>query len=318
MIGVLSLVLVTVIWGTTFVVVKEALDTISVPLLLAVRFTLAALVLGWAGFQRRALVPALILGVLGFVGFGTQTIGLEITSASNAAFITGLSVILTPIVGRLFWGKRLAPRVFLAAGVALVGLALMTLRDGVAAVNSGDLWVLLTALSYAFYTVYLGEVAGKVRGTSLAMMQHIPMALLAWLWALPEVGQLTAVPLNTYLAIAYLAVVATAGVALLQTYAQRVVPAHLAALIFVLEPAFAALFAFLLLGERLGVLGLVGAGLMLLAMVVAEGRFPARPLPRMAAGAGRARGAHAGPPRRRSGASDDPRATSRTFGQGDD
>lgn len=279
-VGALTLVFITIIWGTTFVVVKEALDTIPVSLLLAVRFTLAGLLLAWAKWNRRAVVPALILGLLSFAGFSAQTIGLSITSASNAAFITGLSVILTPILGAIFWGKRLAPRVFLAAVVALIGLALMTLRDGVASVNAGDVWVLLTALTYALYIVYLGEVAGKVPATPLVMMQHIPMALLAWLWAAPEVHLLPTVPLSTYLAILYLALVATALVGILQTYAQRVVPAHLAALIFVLEPAFAGLFAYIVLGEKLGAWGLVGAGLMLVAMAVAELRLPARPLTR--------------------------------------
>lgn len=278
-VGVISLVLVTVIWGTTFVVVKEALDTIPVALLLAVRFTLAALLLAWAKWDRRALVPALVLGLLSFAGFATQTAGLAITSASNAAFITGLSVILTPLVARVWLKRALSARVLLAASVALAGLGLMTLRNGFAAVNAGDLLVLVTALTYAMYIVYLGEVAGKVRGTSLAMMQHLPMAALAWLWAAPEVGKLASVPIGTYLAILYLAVVATALVAVIQTYAQRVVPAHLAALIFVLEPVFAAGFAMLLIGERLGTLGWLGASLILVAMVLAEGRLPATQRP---------------------------------------
>lgn len=273
--GIVLLVTVTMIWGTTFVVIKEALDTISVPLLLALRFTLAGLLLAWAGWDKRALIPALILGLLSLAGFVTQTIGLSITSASNAAFITGLSVILTPLVGRLFWHQAVAPRVVAAALVALAGLGLITLRDGVAAINGGDLLVVVTALTYALYIVYLGEVAGKVRGTALAFMQHLPMALLAWLWALPQVGDLAAVPLATYLAIVYLAVVATALVAIIQTYAQRVVPAHLAALVFVLEPAFAALFAYIVLGERLGALGWIGGALMLMAMVIAQVRWPA-------------------------------------------
>jgi drug/metabolite transporter (DMT)-like permease len=89
------------------------------------------------------------------------------------------------------------------------------------------------------------------------------------------VGDLAAVPLTTYLAVVYLAAVATALVAVIQTYAQRVVPAHLAALVFVLEPAFAALFAYLILGERLGALSWVGGGLMLVAMVIAQVRWPA-------------------------------------------
>lgn len=274
LVGVLSLVLVTLIWGSTFVVVKEALGTIPVPLLLAVRFTLAASTLAWAKWDKRAVVPALVLGLLSFAGFATQTAGLSVTSASNAAFITGLSVILTPIVARVWLKRALSGRIYLAAVVALAGLALMTLREGVESINGGDILVLSTALCYALYIVYLGEVAGKVRGTSLAMMQHLPMAGLAWLWAAPQVGKLATVPIETYLAIAYLAVVATALVAILQTYAQRVVPAHLTALIFVLEPVFAAGFAAVLLGERLGTLGWIGAALILVAMLVAELRLP--------------------------------------------
>jgi drug/metabolite transporter (DMT)-like permease len=269
-VGVLSLIGITVIWGTTFVVIKGALDTIPVPLLLALRFTLAGILLAWAGIDRRAWKPAAILGALGFAGFATQTIGLSITSASNAAFITGLSVILTPMVGALGWRKRLLPRVFLAAAVALTGLGLMTLRGGAAAINTGDVWILATALAYALFIVYLGEVAGKVKGTSLAMMQHIPMALLAWAWALPQVGKLAEVPLSTYLAIVYLAAIATALVAVVQTYAQRVVPAHVAALIFSLEPVFAALFALAILGERLGWIGWIGGALMVFAMFISE------------------------------------------------
>ncbi len=269
-VGVLSLVGITVIWGTTFVIIKGALDTIPIPLLLAVRFTLAGALLAWAGIDRRAWKPAILLGVLAFVGFATQTAGLSITSASNAAFITGLSVILTPLVGRVGWRKQLLPRVYLAAAVALAGLGLMTLRGGVAAINAGDLWILVTALSYALFIVYLGEVAGRVRGTALAFMQHVPMALLAWAWALPQVGKLAEVPAATYLAIVYLAAVATALVAVVQTYAQRVVPAHVAALIFALEPVFASLFALAVLGERLGWVGWIGGALMVLAMFLSE------------------------------------------------
>ncbi len=269
-VGVLSLVGITVIWGTTFVIIKGALDTIPVPLLLAVRFTLAGVLLAWAGIDRRAWKPAMILGTLAFVGFATQTIGLSITSASNAAFITGLSVILTPIVGAIGWRKQLLPRVYLAAGVALAGLALITLRGGAAAINAGDVWILATALSYALFIVYLGEVAGSVSGTALAMMQHIPMALLAWAWALPQVGKLAEVPWSTYLAIVYLAAVATALVAVVQTYAQRVVPAHVAALIFALEPVFASLFALAILGERLGWIGWIGGALLVMAMFISE------------------------------------------------
>lgn len=275
-VGVAVLVLVTLIWGTTFVVVKETLDVLPVPLLLALRFTLAGLFFLFVPFRREALRPAFILGLLSFAGFATQTLGLSVTTASKAAFITGLSVILTPMVAAVWLGLRAPARAWAAAAVALAGLGLMTLANGsgaaTAGVNVGDLYVLGTALAYAVFIVYLGRVANEAPAVSLAALQHVPMALLAWLWAAPHVPMLPEIPLATWAAVAYLAAVATALVAVLQTYAQRVVPAHLAALIFVLEPVFAAAFAYLLLGERLGPLGWVGGGLVVLAMALAEGK----------------------------------------------
>jgi len=256
------LVAITVVWGSTFVIVKDALDTIPASLLLAVRFTLAALALSWTGFDRRAVVPALWLGLLAFVGFATQTVGLGITSASNAAFITGLSVVLTPVVAAVFWRRPLVRRDYVAAAVGFVGLAVIATRDGLSAVNAGDLLILVTAVSYALFIVYLGEVSGRVNANSLAFMQHLPMLALAWLWAAPVAHVVPDVPARTWAAVAFLALVATAGVAVLQVHAQRVVPAHVAALVFGLEPVFAALFAYLLLGEQLGWRGLVGGGLL--------------------------------------------------------
>ena len=268
--GLGALVAITVVWGSTFVIVKDALDTIPPSLLLAVRFTLAALALSWTGIDRRAVVPALWLGLLAFAGFATQTVGLGITSASNAAFITGLSVVLTPVVAAVFWRRPLARRDYVAAGVGFVGLAVIATRDGLSAVNAGDLLILLTAVSYALFIVYLGEVGGRVNANSLAFMQHLPMLALAWLWAAPVVSVVPDVPARTWLAIAFLALVATAGVAIVQVHAQRVVPAHVAALVFGLEPVFAALFAYLLLGEQLGWRGTLGGALLVASILYSQ------------------------------------------------
>ena len=290
-VAVAALVGVTLVWGTTFVVVKGALDVLPVPLLLALRFSLAAAFFVGVPFRRAALRPALVLGLLAFAGFATQTIGLSLTTASKAAFITGLSVVLTPMVAAAALRARVPGRAWAAAALAVAGLGLMTLRGGAATPpNAGDVWLLGTALAYAVYIVYLGRVADAAPALSLAGMQHLPMAALAWGWALPHLGTLEGVPWEAYAAVVYLALVATAGVAIVQTVAQRVVPAHLAALIFVLEPVFAAGFAYVLLDERLGPAGLAGAALVLVAMLVAELR------PKRRAPAGRPAGA---PPARR-------------------
>lgn len=267
--GFVTLVFITLIWGSTFVVVKETLATVSPSLLLALRFSLAAVLLAWVRPSRAALVPGLILGMLSFLSFATQTIGLVSTTASKAAFITGLSVILTPLISALWFRHSVPLRAYLAAGVALAGLALMSFT-GVQGVTAGDLWILGTAIFYALYIIYLGEVAHKHGALELSAVQFWPMALLSWLWALPQLGQMGSLSSNTLLSILYLGTVATALVSVLQVRAQRVVSAHVTALVFILEPVFAALFAYLLLGESLGLWGWVGAGFIGVAMPMSE------------------------------------------------
>ncbi len=267
--GISTLVLITFIWGTTFVIVKETVATVSPAPLLALRFSVAALLFAWVRPSRKALVPGLILGVLSFLGFATQTIGLVSTTASKAAFITGLSVILTPLFSALWFRHSIPARAYLAAAVALVGLGLMSLT-GVQGVTAGDLWILGTAVFYAFYILYLGEVAPKYGALELSAVQFWLMALLAWIWAVPQLGQLNSPSAGSVWSLVYLGAVATALVSVLQVRAQRVVSAHMAALIFVLEPVFAAVFAYLLLGERLEVWGWVGAGLVGVAMLLSE------------------------------------------------
>jgi drug/metabolite transporter (DMT)-like permease len=267
LVGVLLLVLVTVIWGSTFAVIKETIQTVPVPILLAVRFSFAALFLLWVKPERKTLIPGLILGLLSFAGYATQTIGMLTTSASKAAFITGLSVILTPIVGAIWLRQRIPGRVWLAALLAIIGLGLMTLNPNEGVVI-GDLWVLGTALAYALYIVYLGEIAVHHKPIVLTSLQIIVVAALSWGWAVPHLSVLKELSLSALSALLYLALFATALVLWLQALAQRVVPAYAAALIFALEPVFAAIFAYFMLGETLSLQGWLGGGLVVIAMIL--------------------------------------------------
>lgn len=265
----LTLVMITLIWGSTFVIVKETVESVPPSLLLALRFSVAALLFAWVRPKRAAFGPGLILGLLSFAGFATQTLGLVSTTASKAAFITGLSVILTPLFSALWFRHRVPARAYLAALVALSGLGLMSFT-GPLGVSSGDLWVLGTAVFYAFYILYLGEVAPKYGALELSAVQFWPMAAFAWLWAIPQLGKVGSLSAGSVWSIIYLGAVATALVSVLQVRAQRVMSAHVAALIFILEPVFAALFAYVLLGESLGVWGWVGAGVVGVAMLLSE------------------------------------------------
>ncbi len=269
-VGVLLLIFVTLIWGSTFAIIKETLKTVPVPILLAVRFTFAALILLWVRPERKTLLPGLVLGLLSFTGYATQTVGMLTTSASKAAFITGLSVILTPIIGAIWLRHRVPVRAWLAALLALAGLGLMTLnpQEGLAV---GDAWVLGTALAYAVYIVYLGEVAVHHKPLVLTSLQIVVVTLLSWGWATPSLHILKSLSTSEIYALLYLAVFATVLVLWLQTLAQRVVPAYTAALIFALEPVFAAVFAYFMLGEMLSPQGWFGGALVVLAMMLAGG-----------------------------------------------
>ena len=267
---VVALIVVTLIWGTTFVVVKDTLDAMPASLLLAIRFSMAFILLApWVKPAKHTLKPAFILGILLFIGYGSQTIGLVFTSASKAAFITGFSVILTPLLSTLFWRNHIANKVYLAAIIALIGLGLLSLT-GARGLNIGDIWVIGTAFAYALFIVYLGEIVHEHKIMTLNAMSLYPLVLLTWLWALPHIGLLGMVSLKSYLALFYLASFATVLTSILQTWAQRQVPAYLAALIFLLEPVFAALFAYMFLGEVLGVLAWCGGLLILIAILISE------------------------------------------------
>lgn len=268
-VGIVLLLLVTLIWGTTFAVIKESIASVPPALFLALRFSVAALVMAWIRPVRGIFWWGLLLGVVMFVSYGSQTVGLLYTTASKGAFITALSVVLVPMLTGLINRAWLPLRVWIAAGLALAGLGLMTLTD-VSGINIGDLIIVGTALAYAVHILLIDRALKKFPPLQLAAAQVWPVAVFSWLWALPEVHLIPQLPASVWWSILYLAVVATALVLILQNTAQQVVKPHTAALIFVLEPVFAALFGYLVLGEQLGLTGWIGGLLVVAGMIVGE------------------------------------------------
>ena len=263
-----ALILISLIWGSTFVVIKDTLENAPPPLLLAVRFTLASAMLAWVRPKGHVWWHGIGLGILAFIAFATQTIGLQTTSSANAAFITGLCVIITPLLGHYVAREHAARKDYAAAGLALLGLAGLTLGSS-QGIGRGDLWVIITAFGYAFYILYTAKVA-HLDFWALTASQLITMAVLAWGWALPQIGQLARLGASDYLNIFYLASICTVLTTILQLWGQRYVAAHVAALIFILEPLSAALFGYWFLAEVLGVWQGVGAVLILVAMAVSQ------------------------------------------------
>lgn len=271
----LGLLVVTAIWGATFVMVKDALDAAGPLTFLALRFVLAVglllpLVAARPGLWRGpAVLAGGLVGCFLFAGYGLQTAGLQFTSASKAGFITGLSVVIVPTIATAF--ARRSPPTGLVLGVscAVVGLGLLSLREALS-VEFGDVLVLGCSLAFALHILVLGRVAASFDVLALTVWQIGAVAILtalgAALFEQPRLEQLSAI----WPAAAFTGIFATVVAFYLQTRAQRfTTPTH-TALIFSMEPVFAGLFGYLLAGERLDERALIGCGLILTGMLVAQ------------------------------------------------
>lgn len=267
--GLILLVIITLIWGTTFPLVEDAVSGISPAALIAVRFAVASVIFApqLRKINAELLKDGLLLGLLLFSSFATQAVALETIHANRAAFIASLNTILVPLLGLLL-GQRLLPKTFIAAFVAFSGIGVMSWESG--ALVIGDLLMLCEAFVYSIYLLLLESATRRHPAQALTAVQLWVITVLGALWVAPELaGQLEAIH-NNLPAIIYLGVIATAASTWLQAIAQLSVSAFEAALFYTLEPVFAAVFSFLLLGEKLGISGLIGAALVLIAMVLSQ------------------------------------------------
>lgn len=268
------LLLVALIWGATFVMVKEAVSQIGVFTFLTLRFLVAALVLTLIFWPRlrasslREFLAGALVGFFLFGGYALQTIGLRYTSVSKTGFITGLSVVIVPLLSTLILGRKPDLNSLVGVLLATTGLGLLTLRD--LSVAQGDLWVLGGAVAFALQIVALGRFAPQMKTDSLATIQVATVALLSAPFAWAREGAPLQMSDQVWFAISFTGIVATSLAFLAQSKAQRLTSPTHTALIFATEPVFAALFGYLLLQERLGWRELLGCALILAGMIVGE------------------------------------------------
>lgn len=285
-----ALVVVTAIWGSTFVVNELVLKDTPPLLFLALRYGVASAVLVLMA-RGRPRTPGLvrdsaIIGVLLALGIGCQLVGQLFTTASKAAFITGLSVPLTPVAAWLL--HRQAPSATNLAGLVLAagGFGLMSWPTGARGLDAGDLLVFFTALVYAVIIVELGFASRRhdVRAYSAGQIVFaFAGVLVGRLLLTPFLGRPEAFfaaearPLaltpKLLLAVLWMGLLASVVTSLVQTWAQARMPVVHAAVIYALEPVFTVLFAALTLGERLSAREWWGGALVLLGIVVSELRL---------------------------------------------
>ncbi len=265
----LALVAASFLWGSTFLVVKDAVDDADVMPFLAARFLVGAAVL-WPIAHRRPSAPmevrhGVLAGTALLVGFVFQTVGLQYTTSSSSAFITYLLVVFVPVIGAVL--DRRLPGPVTVAGVALAVVGLLLLSGGVEGFGRGEWLTLGCALSFAVHLVMLDRTSHRHDAIRLTFWQVLTVGLgcLGPGAVLGGFGFAAA----TWSAVVFTGVGATALALLCMVWAQRTVPPTRAALLLLLEPVFAAVLGYMV-GERLGGRGFVGAALILVAVLAVE------------------------------------------------
>ncbi|MEH1948731.1 MAG: DMT family transporter [Nostoc sp.] len=267
--GIILLIFVNIIGSTTFPLTKDIVGSLSPSALIATRFVIAAAVfsLNLRNLNKLLLRDGIVLGLLLFFFLAIETIALKTIPANRAAFIGSLNALIVPLLGWLS-GQRVPLKTFLAAGVAVIGIGVMFWEGG--ELGIGDLLMFVDAFVYAAYILFLERVASRHPTLTLTSVQLLFIATLGLLWSNTQIINQFEVIRQHWGAILYLGLLATAAVIWLQTLAQQWVSSDEAALLFTLEPLFATIFSFWLLGEHLGIRGLIGAILVLVALIVSQ------------------------------------------------
>jgi drug/metabolite transporter (DMT)-like permease len=268
------LVLVTAVWGITFVQIKDALELYPLFAFLAVRFAIAVAVLAVPAARRvRALgrdgaIAGLLLGGLLAAGYALQTAGLQRTTVSAAGFVTGMYVVFTPIFGYVLFRIRAPRAVWLGVALAVVGLAMLS---GVSAGSTaGDLLVLAGAALYALQIALMERFAPRYDPLAFTTAEMVA-AFVGFAVIAVAAGQVE-VPhgATVWAALLVTGVFASAIAFLVQAWAQQRTSATQTALVFSLEPVWAGIFGFALAGDRLGAIGWAGCAVILAGIAVSE------------------------------------------------
>jgi drug/metabolite transporter (DMT)-like permease len=288
--GILALLVVTLVWGTTFPAMKALTAGLTPAWIVLSRFALAALILSpflWRA-ERRDLRAGFLLGLLLFFCYVFQVEGLALTSSNRNAFICGLNVLIVPLLGVLS-GRPPERRIWIALALAVSGLAALCWDGG--AWSFGDTLALGAALTFGLYIKMMEvQTRGATRLMTLTAMQIATVAGCALLWVLvTEVPFGSGAQVSAYFhriadalavgagGVIYLGVVATAAIISLQTWGQRHSTANEAAVMYAFEPAAAAFFGYFWLGETMTGRGWVGAALLISGMIVSQWNSEPRP-----------------------------------------
>ena len=275
----IALLLVTVGWGTSFILTKNTISQMPTYNFLAIRFLLAFIISAiifskqMLKIGKKELKYGIMLGALLYGTYAFQTVGLNYTTASKSAFITGFNVVLVPVFFTLLMKKRLDKKSYISVILAFIGLAFLTLNQNISNINIGDVYTLICAFLCAFHIIFVGKYTVNVESISFAVIQIGTVGILSLITSLMVEKPVIPSNYNAWISIVILSVVCTSGAFIVQSVAQNYTSPTHTALIYTGEPVFAGIFAFIFIGEVLGLRGMIGAALILVGMITSEVDF---------------------------------------------
>ncbi|MDW7669166.1 MAG: DMT family transporter [Bacillota bacterium] len=275
----ISLFLVTIGWGISFLLTKNSLDFLETYNFLAIRFLLAFFISfgifykKFKNLNKKTVKYGIGLGVLLFLHYALQTVGLNYTTVSKSAFITGLNVIMVPVFSALIIKTIPERKVVFSTIIAFTGLGLLTLNGNIDGVNIGDVYTFLCALVFALYIILVGKYTVKVESISFATIQLGVVGILSLITSFMIETPIIPTEAAAWGNIVFLSVVCTSGAYIVQNVAQKFTSPSHTALIYTGEPVFAAFFGYIFLEELLSFRGTLGALMILSGMLIVEVNF---------------------------------------------
>ena len=276
--AIVLLILTTILWGTTFIITKIVTKEVPIFLFLGLRYLIALigfvplLIRFIKKINKKIMIYGTISGIIYYFAIVTQTYGLQTTSASKVGFITGLNAVMVPFIVWLFFRKSIDKRIWIAAGLSVIGMALLLL-EGLNGVLVGDLLVLCCAVFCAIFIVYNEKYVKLIDISTYTVVQLIVLTVLCFTSSLilQESYDLSRIEIGIiefWLVMLYMGLIATTLTFLCQYCGQRHQTASQAAIIFALEPVFAAFFAYLIGNEILSWQAWIGCSVIFLAIII--------------------------------------------------
>ena len=269
---------VVIIWGYTFPVIKNVLNIIPPFTFLTYRFFLAFSLIYLIFRSRLRRINSLtikngfLIGLFLFLGYFGQTVGTQFTTATKTAFITGISVVIVPIISYFWTREKIYRNSAIGVLLAMIGLWLMNTNGTIYHINLGDSLVFLGAIGFALYIVKVDIYTKKLDYVQLVFIQLITVSLMSFLMAIIYEKEALTLHYNSYVwwAVVLNGVFATALAFYLQNRFQKYSNPTKIAIIFSAEPVFGALFSYLILGETIGIFGFMGGVAIFSGMFVAQ------------------------------------------------